>query len=63
VPPSVYRKAKQAPEERREIVLVKELEAILSKEGLTANASEDGMLLNICFFPVFHSILYTLILW
>ena len=53
MPPSVYRKAKQAPEERREIVLVKELEAILSKESLTANASKDGMLLSICFFSCF----------
>lgn len=43
VPPSVYRKAKQAPEERREAVLIKEMEAILLKEGLTANASKDGM--------------------
>ncbi|XP_024359249.1 uncharacterized protein [Physcomitrium patens] len=43
VPPSVYRKAKQAPEERREAVLIKEMEAILLKEGLTANASKDDI--------------------
>lgn len=47
MPQSVYRKAKQAPEERREIVVVKELEAILSKEGLTANASKDGVVLKL----------------
>ena len=47
MPPSVYKKAKQAPEERRETVLIKELEAILAKEGLTGSASKDGMVLKL----------------
>ncbi|XP_023636419.1 DNA ligase 1 [Capsella rubella] len=40
IAPSVYRKAKQAPEEKREDTLVKELKEILAKEGLSANPSE-----------------------
>lgn len=40
VAPSVYRKAKQASEDKREDFLVKELKEILSKEGLSANPSE-----------------------
>lgn len=40
VAPTVYRKAKQAPEDKREAILVKELKEILSKEGLSANPSE-----------------------
>ncbi|XP_010436441.1 PREDICTED: DNA ligase 1 isoform X3 [Camelina sativa] len=40
ISPSVYRKAKQAPEEKREDTLVKELKEILAKEGLSANPSE-----------------------
>ncbi|KAL7615588.1 hypothetical protein Lser_V15G00380 [Lactuca serriola] len=40
VAPTVYRKAKQAPEEQREAILVKELKEILSKEGLSSNPSE-----------------------
>ncbi|PON46991.1 Homeodomain-like containing protein [Parasponia andersonii] len=40
VPPSVYKKVKQVPENKREAHLVKELEEILSKEGLTANPTE-----------------------
>ncbi|XP_076900291.1 uncharacterized protein LOC143554412 [Bidens hawaiensis] len=40
VAPTVYKKAKQAPENKREAVLIKELEEILSKEGLSANPSE-----------------------
>ncbi|KAJ7520591.1 hypothetical protein O6H91_19G012200 [Diphasiastrum complanatum] len=40
VPPHVYRKAKQAPEQERDQVLEKELEAILDREGLSVNASE-----------------------
>ncbi|KAK1436454.1 hypothetical protein QVD17_02234 [Tagetes erecta] len=40
VAPTVYKKAKQAPENKREAVLIKELEEILSKEGLSTNPSE-----------------------
>ncbi|KAK6939865.1 Histone chaperone domain CHZ [Dillenia turbinata] len=40
VPPSVYRRVKQAPENKREAHLIKELEEILSKEGLSTNPSE-----------------------
>lgn len=40
VAPTVYKKAKQAPEEKREAFLVKELQEILSKEGLSTNPSE-----------------------
>lgn len=40
VPPSVYKKVKQVPENKRETQLIKELEEILSKEGLSANPSE-----------------------
>ncbi|KAL8167011.1 hypothetical protein V2J09_008510 [Rumex salicifolius] len=40
IPPSIYKKVKQAPENKREAVLIKELENILAKEGLTANPSE-----------------------
>ncbi|KAI4995989.1 hypothetical protein ZWY2020_040491 [Hordeum vulgare] len=40
VPPSVYRRAKQAPESKREACLIKELEHILEKEGLSSHPSE-----------------------
>ncbi|KAG7557075.1 Histone chaperone domain CHZ [Arabidopsis suecica] len=40
ISPSVYRKAKQAPEEKREETLIKELKELLAKEGLSANPSE-----------------------
>ncbi|EPS59707.1 hypothetical protein M569_15097, partial [Genlisea aurea] len=40
VPPSIYRKAKQVPDDERESVLVSELEGILSKEGMSRNPSE-----------------------
>ncbi|XP_022034749.1 transcription initiation factor TFIID subunit 11 isoform X2 [Helianthus annuus] len=40
VAPTVYKKAKQAPEDKREAVLIKELQEILSKEGLSTNPSE-----------------------
>jgi len=43
VPPSIYKKVKQVPENKREAHLIKELEEILSKEGLSANPSEKGM--------------------
>ena len=42
VPPSVYRKVKQAPESDRESYLIKELEDVLRKEGLSTNPSEKG---------------------
>ncbi|CAN0892572.1 hypothetical protein LINGRAHAP2_LOCUS17618 [Linum grandiflorum] len=40
VPPTVYKKVKQVPENKREAALIKELEAILSKENLSSNPSE-----------------------
>ncbi|XP_011629317.1 uncharacterized protein LOC18425354 isoform X2 [Amborella trichopoda] len=40
VPPTVYRRVKQAPENKRELNLIKELKAILTKEGLSSNPSE-----------------------
>ncbi|CAK9169047.1 unnamed protein product [Ilex paraguariensis] len=43
VAPSVYKRVKQVPEAKREAFLIKELEGILSKEGLSANPNEkDG---------------------
>ncbi|MED6111050.1 hypothetical protein PIB30_048817 [Stylosanthes scabra] len=40
VPPSIYKKVKQAPENKRETQLIKELEEILSREGLSSDPSE-----------------------
>ncbi|XP_015867105.2 uncharacterized protein LOC107404639 isoform X2 [Ziziphus jujuba] len=40
VPPAIYKKVKQVPENKREDQLIKELEEILAKEGLSANPSE-----------------------
>ncbi|XP_022773227.1 glutamic acid-rich protein-like [Durio zibethinus] len=40
VPPSIYKRVKQVSENKREAQLIKELEEILSKEGLSANPSE-----------------------
>ncbi|XP_021900666.1 glutamic acid-rich protein-like [Carica papaya] len=40
VPPSIYRKVKQVPDNKRETHLIKELEEILAREGLSANPSE-----------------------
>ncbi|XP_014502070.1 DNA ligase 1 [Vigna radiata var. radiata] len=40
VPPSIYKKIKQVPENKREEQLIKELEEILSREGLSSNPSE-----------------------
>ncbi|CAL9217834.1 unnamed protein product [Arabidopsis halleri] len=40
VPPNIYKKAKQAPEEKREATLIEELEQILAKEGLSSDPSE-----------------------
>ncbi|URE47156.1 Histone chaperone domain CHZ [Musa troglodytarum] len=43
VPPSVYKRAKQVAESKREAYLIKELEGILKKEGLSINPSEKEM--------------------
>ncbi|KAK4756221.1 hypothetical protein SAY87_006348 [Trapa incisa] len=40
IPPSIYKKVKQVPEDKRESSLIKELEEILSREGLSSNPSE-----------------------
>lgn len=40
VPPVIYKRVKQAPEHKREACLIKELEEILAKEGLSSNPSE-----------------------
>ncbi|GFP90051.1 hypothetical protein PHJA_001148900 [Phtheirospermum japonicum] len=40
VAPVIYKKAKQVPDEKREAFIVKELEDILSREGLSKNPSE-----------------------
>ncbi|KAL1542597.1 DNA ligase 1-like [Salvia divinorum] len=40
IPPVIYKKAKQAPDDRRETIVVKELEDILSREGLSKNPTE-----------------------
>ncbi|PPD70641.1 hypothetical protein GOBAR_DD32478 [Gossypium barbadense] len=42
VPPSIYKRVKQVPENKREAQLIKELEEVLSKEGLSAKPSEKG---------------------
>ncbi|XP_042502817.1 HIRA-interacting protein 3-like [Macadamia integrifolia] len=43
ITPSVYKKVKQAPENKRESYLIKELEDILGREGLSTNPSEKEM--------------------
>ena len=48
VPPSIYKRVKQVPENKREAQLIKELEEILSKEGLSANPLEKGQDLAQC---------------
>ncbi|XP_050366092.1 uncharacterized protein LOC126784658 [Argentina anserina] len=40
VPPSIYKKVKQVPENKREGHLIKELEDILSREGLSSSPNE-----------------------
>jgi len=40
IPPTVYRRVKQAAENKREACLIKELQDILEKEGLSKNPSE-----------------------
>ena len=47
VPPVIYKKVKQVPENKREGQLIKELEEILSREGLSSNPSEKGELMFI----------------
>ena len=44
MPPVVYKKMKQVSENKREAQLIKELEDILSREGLSSNPSEKGLL-------------------
>eukprot|EP00897_Mesotaenium_endlicherianum_P005644 jgi/Mesen1/5107/ME000254S04130 len=43
IPPHVYKKANQAPAEKREEALVKELEALLEKEALCSTSSEKDI--------------------
>lgn len=40
IPPFIYKKAKQVSEDKRQDFLIKELEEILSKEGLSSHPSE-----------------------
>ncbi|KAK4747334.1 hypothetical protein SAY87_026371 [Trapa incisa] len=40
IPPSIYKKVKRVSEDKREFSLIKELEEILSREGLSSNPSE-----------------------
>lgn len=44
----MYKKAKLAEESKREAVLIKELEGILLKEGLSKNPSEKGKIRVLC---------------
>lgn len=44
VPPSIYKKVKQVPVDKCESYLIKELEEILSREGLSSSPSEKGEL-------------------
>lgn len=39
----MYRRVKQAAENKREACLIKELQDILEKEGLSKNPSEKGV--------------------
>lgn len=43
IPPVIYRKVKQAPEDKREATLIEELEQILAKEGLSSDPSEKDI--------------------
>ncbi|XP_022887289.1 uncharacterized protein LOC111403124 [Olea europaea var. sylvestris] len=43
VAPTVYKKAKQVPDSKREAFLVKELEGILKREGLSSNPTEKAL--------------------
>jgi hypothetical protein len=52
IPPVIYKKVKQVPENKREGQLIKELEEILTKEGLPTNPSEKGEFLLFIFFIV-----------
>ncbi|KAH9756946.1 CHZ domain-containing protein [Citrus sinensis] len=55
IPPSVYKKVKQAPENKREAQLIKELEGILSREGLSSNPSEKGRF-DMIFLALVHNL-------
>ncbi|XP_078441208.1 DNA ligase [Wolffia australiana] len=44
IPPTVYKRVKQAPEDKRESCLIKELKDILGKEGLSTNPSEKEVM-------------------
>lgn len=44
VAPSIYKRAKQVSDDKREGFLIKELEKILSAEGLSTNPTEKGTL-------------------
>lgn len=46
VPPVIYKKAKQVPDDEREDFIVKELEKILEKEGLSRKPDEKGEIIN-----------------
>ncbi|KAL8132795.1 hypothetical protein AgCh_008321 [Apium graveolens] len=50
VPPIVYKKAKQVPDNKREDFIVKELEKILEKEGLSTKPDEKGEDLSIKYY-------------
>lgn len=47
MPPIVYKKAKQVPDNKREDFIIKELEKILEKEGLSRKPDEKGENLSI----------------
>lgn len=56
VAPTVYKKAKQVPDNKREAFLAEELEGILKREGLPSNPSEKG---NCNIFPYYLLFLIT----
>uniref|UniRef100_A0A7N0TSC2 Histone chaperone domain-containing protein n=1 Tax=Kalanchoe fedtschenkoi TaxID=63787 RepID=A0A7N0TSC2_KALFE len=59
IPPVIYKRAKQAPENEREFALINGLVEILSKEGLTANPSEKGLFYSfIVFLPLFYFVVF-----
>lgn len=40
IPPSIYKKAKQLPDDKHDSFLIKELEGILNRQGLSSNPTE-----------------------
>lgn len=42
ISPSIYKKVKQVPENEREAHLIRELEEILRREGLSSSPTEKG---------------------